>query len=194
MRGSQFWKIFKQTFVFLFRLSAGLVFLSTAYIFSEYANDFNGKTDCAVIFGAAVWRNNIPSHALYDRTVATASLYNNRQVDCIVASGGPSAYGAHEVEVMVQLLQTQDVPLDIIMLDYGGINTISTLQNLSPEKQFVFVSNDFHLARIQLLAWRLGIKSFSLHASDYNFGRYSREWYFFLREIAANLVYGIKKI
>ena len=47
--------------------------------FSEKSPDFFVKLDqkqiCGVVFGAAVWRDDKPSHALYDRTMTGIDLY-----------------------------------------------------------------------------------------------------------------------
>jgi len=55
----------------------------------------------------------------------------------------------------------------------------------------LFVSNDFHLARISLLARKEGIKKFAVQRSPYRFGRYSREPFFVAREIVAFWYYAL---
>ncbi len=161
------------------------------YIRSFYDSQFTGKTDgCAVIFGAAVWRGDVPSHALYDRTESALDLYAKNQVSCLILSGGESTYGAHEVSVMKNMALERGVREQDIFYDYGGKNTLATLQfaKLS-KKHLVFVSNDFHLARINMIAKKLGIKDYHLHVAKYHKGRYLKEAYFTLREVFGVLLF-----
>lgn len=164
--------------------------LIASYIVGNYQHVFEDTADCAVVFGAAVWKGDVPSHALYDRTMTGISLFQDEKVNCLIFSGGASTYGAHEADVMKKLAQDADVPEDKIYLDYEGTNTLATIKNLPIEKSFVFVSNDFHLARIKMIAWKLGIEDFSLHTAQYYQGRYLKEPYFFFREFFAVIFYG----
>ncbi len=173
-------------------LLGALTLVTALYtVWSKYNNKFLGQTNnCAVVFGAAVWRDDKPSHALYDRTVAGINLFNGKQVDCLVFSGGESTYGAHEVDVMTKIALDSGVPQEAIIKDYYGHNTLATLQNLPKKPGYVFVSNDFHLGRIGLIANRLELENYYLHAASYLQGRYLKEGYFFIREIAGVLLYG----
>jgi vancomycin permeability regulator SanA len=147
--------------------------------------------DCVVVFGAAVWPGYfgpVASHALRDRTLSAVDLYNNKLTQCIILSGGESIYGAHEVDVMTDILLENNVPESVIELDREGVNTIATINNLNKSRSYILVSNDFHLARIGLLAQRAGLgdAGFALHAAEYRVGgRYRREYYFTAREAVA---------
>lgn len=198
----QIWSAVKKTLLWVFGIAFVLVVSSSVYIMANYNQQLEGSADCAVVFGAAVWRDNIPSDALHDRTMAAIDLYNNGQVQCLIFSGGPSKYGEHEAEVMKQLALAEGVPVDVIWIDDYGLSTWNTIQNLAwdfdnpdseltADKSYVFVSNDFHLARIGLLARKHGIKNFYLHSSPYLHGRYPKELYFFIREIGGVLFYGL---
>ncbi len=179
-----------------------LIGISVFWVLSHYDESFVGKADCAVVFGAAVWRDDVPSHALYDRTVTALKLYQNDQVDCLVFSGGASTQGAHETDVMKKLALEVGIPEKDLVLDYEGVKTLATINDLKEvvdrswideknEIDFVLVSNDFHLARIRLLGWKFLDDSFELHAAEYHYGRYWKEDYFFWREVLANLWYGM---
>ena len=179
--------------IFLFGLSVFIAFgVGTWGIIALQSHQTLQETkDCAVVFGAAVWKNNIPSHALYDRTTSAIKLLNQEQVSCLVFSGGPSRYGAHEVEVMQKLFEDKLVSKNQaqkppeIFLDYNGTNTLATIKNLPPNRSFVFVSNGFHLARIRLLAWRTGKKDSAFHRAEQYRGNYTREKFFVAREMLA---------
>ncbi len=167
-----------------------LIFLiSTFYVAHYYTRADTEPKDCAVVFGAAVWKDDQPSHALYDRTVTAIELYNENLVTCLVFSGGPSRYGAREVDVMRNIASEYNVPDVVIINDHNGLDTQATIQNLDPTKSYIFVSNDFHLARIALLAHQYSIKDFSLHRATYYRGRYFKEPQFFLHEVIGTIYY-----
>lgn len=193
-RKFSFWKFFKN--LVLFGLITGILItiISSIYIRVNYNHNFAGNKDCAVVFGAAVWRDDIPSHALFDRTMSGINLYRDKHVKCLIFSGGKSKYGSHEVDVMKKTALKFSIPESDIFLDYEGNSTIETVRNMRQnfaEKSLVFVSNDFHLARIKLLANRLGINDFAIHSAKYNKGRYFKDYYFFFREIVGVAFYGL---
>ncbi len=172
--------------------------LTVLHIFSFYSHQAYEPKDCAVVFGAAVWPGYygpVPSHALTDRTLSGADLYKDGLVNCIVLSGANSIYGAHEVDMMTDILLKEKVPINVIELDRDGVDTRATINHLDPTRSYILVSNDFHLARIGLLAQRAGLSKngFSLHSAKYGRGsgsdglsaRYSREPYFIFREVVA---------
>jgi len=155
------------------------------FIFSFYNQRSLEPKDCAVVFGAAVWPGGSPSDALSDRTSAALDAYEEHQVGCLVFSGADSAYGKHEVEVMLDIAYKRGVDLADVELDYDGRNTKQTIQNLDSSRSYLFVSNDFHLARISLLARQAHLQNYAVYSSEYLLGRYSREPYFIFREMVA---------
>jgi vancomycin permeability regulator SanA len=166
----------------------------SSYIRLNYNHTFIEQKDCAVVFGAAVWKDDIPSHALFDRTISAINLYKNKHVNCLIFSGGKSKYGTHESDVMKVVAKKNNIPEEDIFLDYNGVNTLETLRNIKQNfagKSFVLVSNDFHLARIKLIANKLKIKNFALHAAKYNQGKYFKNYNFFWREVAGVLYYSV---
>ena len=162
------------------------------YIFSFYErNTLTQRHACAVVFGAAVWPGGEPSHALADRVHAAIDLYQQELVSCLVFSGAPSAYDKHEVDVMLDVAYERAVTLEDVELDYDGDNTRATIQNLAKDRSYVLVSNDFHLARIDMLAHKAGLERFSVFSSPYRFGRYGKESQFVAREVAALWYYAV---
>ncbi len=144
------------------------------------------RADCAVVFGAAVWKGGRPSHALADRTLAGIHLLEQNNVDCLIFSGADA-----EPEVMAKMAKKAGISLEKIELDTKGINTLATLQNLNPERSYIFVSNDFHLGRIRMLAWKLNLDAVT-HAAPYQHGRYIKESYFVLREVLGAIWYMLR--
>ncbi len=171
--------------------------LTLLHILSFYPHQASRESDCAVVFGAAVWPGYygpVASHALADRTLSAAQLYEKGLIDCIILSGADSIYGAHEVDMMTDILLAQDIPLEVLELDRDGVNTAATIEHLDKSRSYILVSNDFHLARIGLLAQRAGLSAgphndhqgFTLHSAEYQSGgRYIREYYFVFREAVA---------
>ncbi len=166
--------------------------LAVIFIFAHYNDTADEKKDCAVIFGAAVWNDGGPSHALYDRTMTGVKLYKNKTVKCLILSGAQSAYGVHEAEVMREIIFSNGISNQNLFMDKQGLNTLATIENLSKDKSYIFVSNDFHLARISMLARRSRHKNFELQKADYNFGRYKKEPQFFVREVISVIYYGLE--
>ncbi|MCK5460923.1 YdcF family protein [Candidatus Gracilibacteria bacterium] len=192
------WKKYLLGFLGLITLSG---MWSAIFVMWHYDETFQGtvlengtdKKICAVIFGAAVWKGDRPSHALSDRLFTGIDLYQEGKVNCLVLSGSVSELGAsHEVEIMKELVLEKKIPLEDLVLDFEGENTLATIKNLpAGVNLFVFVSNDFHLARIKLLAQKEGIDGFFLQAATYQKARYTKEPYFFFREVVANIWYAL---
>ncbi len=166
-----------------------LVFLfggTVLYMFSFYHIPETQKhADCAVVFGAAVLPGGKPSDAIADRVLHAIDLYKEGRVDCLLFSGADSVYGRHEVDVMLDMAYQYNVPYGVIRVDYDGKNTKATIKNLDKSKSYIFVSSDFHLARISLLAHQAGIENYTLSSSPYRNGRYTDEKFLLLREVAA---------
>ena len=176
----------------------GIIFVLTLlHILSFYPHQASRESDCAVVFGAAVWPGYygpVASDALRDRTLSAVELYKKGLTRCIILSGADSIYGAHEVDIMTDILLAQDVPLEVLELDRDGVNTAATIKHLDKSRSYILISNDFHLARIGLLAQRAGLQAgphndyqgFTLHSAEYQSGgRYIREYYFVFREAVA---------
>ncbi len=166
-------------------LFCALFALTGIYITLYSYGSGDKRSDCAVVFGSALNTDATPSQALRDRVKTGYELYSSGFVKCIIVTGADSEYGKHEADVMKEMLMELSVPKEDIVTDYGGKNTCSSLRNLSKDKNYVFVSNDFHLARINLLAKKMGLKNYSLLPSKYYEGVYVKTPYFFSREIIA---------
>jgi len=180
---------FKRLLLLLTIIAVVVFGASSISVWKHYDDKFVGQsTGCAVVFGAAVWKNDQPSHALNDRTQAAIELYKQGQVTCLVFSGGASTYGAHEAVVMSKLAREAGIPESAITEDLDGNNTLATMLNLKPQSGYVLVSNDFHLARIGLMAQKLEFENAHLHAAPYLYGRYGKEFYYFGREVLGTIL------
>ena len=185
-------KIFRKTCLALALIL--VVSVAAAGFLSLYVYSFNEShatthKECAVVFGAAVLPGGKPSRALYDRSVSAAKLYKEEVVDCIILAGAQSAYGAHEVDVMRDIELQNGVNLSDINFDFDANNTLKTIEHLDKDGSYVFVSNDFHLARINMFAKYLGLEDYELQASTYTSGQKVDEIYWIGREVVAIVYY-----
>ena len=111
-------------------LSGVIIIISaSSYVRLNYHQPDIEQKSCAVVFGAAVWRDDIPSHALLDRTMSGINLFKDNKVECLIFSGGDSTYGSHEADVMKKVALQNNIPESAIFLDYFGNNTFATIQN-----------------------------------------------------------------
>jgi len=149
--------------------------------------------DCTVVFGAAVRPGGVASDALRDRIETAMDIYDAGYTDCIILSGADSVYGRHEVDVMLDIAYERGVNYEDVVVDYDGKNTQATIAHLNPNRSYAFISNDFHLARISLLARLAGIRDFTTIASSYRHGRYTDETFFLFREIIAFWYYAFTR-
>ena len=185
-------KMFK-TVIYLILLPIFLtISLSTIYTLYHYTSEAETVSDYGVVFGAKVWQGGTPSHSLYDRTATSIRLFKEGKVRNLIFSGGFSDTGYWETDVMKKIALESGVPENRIVIDREGINTIATLKNIEVNGSFTLISNDFHLGRIRLLAYKVGLKDIQLQKAKYHYGRYIKEVYFFGREVIANIYYLFK--
>lgn len=117
--------------------------------------------DCALVFGAAVYGQNQPGPAITRRVAAAANLYKEGQVKTLVLSGGKGrGVRESEADVMRALAVELGVPPEDIVTEDQSHSTwenITNSQNLTSQcSSVVGVSDQYHLARIELLSWRQG--------------------------------------
>lgn len=178
--------------LFLMCLSVGLLLWSIHIARSGYNEIATQKiSGCAVIFGAAVWRDDVPSHALNDRIQAGIKLHQEEMVDCLIMTGGPSSQGSHEAEVMKREALKAGIPAQKIIRDLDGSNTLASIIKLPKNQPYIFVSNDFHLGRIGLIARQQGIANYQLHHAEYLQGEYRSDSYYFWREVVGVFLFGL---
>lgn len=139
------------------------VFLGGVYV--SITSQFDGSAelpaDCALVFGAAVYSLNIPGPAITRRVAAASALYREGTVGRLILSGGLGTGNRRsEAEVMRALAIEQGVrPSDIILEDqsHSTWENIEFAQPLAADcGSTVAVSDQYHLARIELLSWRQG--------------------------------------
>jgi uncharacterized SAM-binding protein YcdF (DUF218 family) len=166
------------------RLAGAIVagpLLLLMHLFSFGATDYTRPAEAIVVFGARVYEDGSPSLALEDRVKHGVRLSQAGLAPRLVLSGAPD-----EVPAMVRLTLGWGVPEDAIVSDPAGVNTYATLANLR-ERRILAVSHYYHLARIKLVARRMGIACATVPCPMTR--RLAKEPYFIARECAAFVSY-----
>jgi len=153
-------------------LIGSVVIFSSALLIVLNGRSGNAQfpADCAIVFGAAVRaiRNEQGSvvgenagPGIARRVAAAADLWSNKQINQIFLSGGTGeGMGRSEADVMEERAITLGIPASILTKEEQSGSTKENLQNTQNLTKdcysVVGISDDYHLARIQLLAWQLG--------------------------------------
>jgi vancomycin permeability regulator SanA len=158
---------------------AGLVAFS---IINSYVNSFtDGKVytnvesvpaedepRIAIVFGAGVWANGQPSHALYDRVATAVELYKAGRARKILMSGDNPNHQYDEPTVMKRTAVELGAPEADIALDFAGRRTYDTCHRAAEifdVKRAILVTQGFHQARAIYLCQNLGVDSIGITAN-----------------------------
>ena len=148
-----------------------VVLASAVYVVHYFDSTAEFPVDCAVVFGAAVHRNNKAGPGITRRTKTASDLYVAGDVNRLILTGGKGdEFKDSEALVMQRVAMRYGVDIDDITLEP---QSVSTWQNLALSKRFVedcssivAISDRYHLARIRLLASRLGWGRIATHPAD----------------------------
>lgn len=146
-------------------------------------------TPVALILGAQVLPDLVPSAALQGRLDVAAQLYARGLVDRLLISGDGRSRFYDETATMAAYLERRGIPSDHIDVDPLGLDTFTSCRRARDEfgaRQLTVVTQTYHLPRtltacaaLDLDAW--GVGDTSLREAP---GRWLRGW---SRELAANL-------
>jgi SanA protein len=141
----------------------------------------------AIVFGAGLTRQGLPTPYLHDRVATAVTLYQQGKVKKLLMSGDNRSMGYNEPEAMKTLAVSLGVPPQDIAADYAGLRTYDTCYRA----RFVFgvgrallVSQSYHLPRAVFTCAALGIDvdAVSANRRQYFFG----SWLVYqAREVAA---------
>ena len=133
------------------------------FILSQFDGNASLPADCAVVFGAAVSGYNRPGPAIERRVSKAVDLYRRGEIHRLIMSGGVgkgSGKSLSEAEVMRSEALRYGVNADAIVTESASRSTWENLLFSRPLTEgcssVVGISDQFHLARIQFLAWRQG--------------------------------------
>jgi len=136
----------------------------------------------AIVFGAKVWENGEPSHALYDRVITAVELYRAGRVKKILMSGDNPSENYDEPTAMKATAVKLGVPAGDIVLDFAGRRTYDTCfraKEIFEVQKAIVVTQEFHQTRAIYLCNNLGVDSIGITA---NRRRYEGEKYWAFRE------------
>jgi vancomycin permeability regulator SanA len=136
-----------------------LLFLIFAFIYINQSKDLNkidaNSNNVAVVLGAAVWSNNIPSPSLASRAEKAYQLYKIGTVKKIQLTGGNAPGELSEAEVAYRYLKEKGVDTNDMWIEKKTSNTAEQVRFVKEEligrkhiNNIVFVSNSYHLTRI----------------------------------------------
>ena len=136
-----------------------LVYISAAMVINFHYKPLKYTVDTvpadaprtALVFGAGVYLNGQPSAVLTDRVNTAVELYQKGLIDEMIMSGDNSDSSRNEVDNMAELALNAGVPEEAILRDNNGLHTDESCRNakyLFGKDKVIFVSQDFHAARI----------------------------------------------
>lgn len=114
----------------------------------------------AIVPGARVYNNEVPSSVLEDRLQAALALYRKGKVRRILVSGDHREDGYDEVNAMHRYLVRHGASRDDVFLDHAGFRTFDTMQRarrVFGVTDAIVCTQEFHLARSVFLARKAGI-------------------------------------
>ena len=136
----------------------------------------------AIVFGARVWTNGVPSHSLYDRVLTAVELYRAGRVKKLLMSGDRQNDDYDEPAAMKKQAVEQGVEESDIILDNDGKRTYDTCyraKEIFGINKAILVTQDYHQPRALYLCSSLGVDSVGITA---NRRIYDNERYFNFRE------------
>jgi SanA protein len=122
----------------------------------------------AIVFGARVWDDGSPSHALYDRVVTAVELYRAGRVKKLLMSGDNPTHEYDEPTAMKKTAMQLGVPESEIVLDFAGRRTYDTCyraKEIFEVQKAILVTQEFHQPRSLYLCNNLGVDSVGITAN-----------------------------
>lgn len=116
----------------------------------------------ALVLGAKVGDDGVPSPFLRERIELGARLYLDGVVDVVVMSGATHAGGYDEPATMRDVAIAMGVPADAIILDRDGVDTFASCADaVGPLAlgNVIVVTQEFHVARATWLCREAGLEA-----------------------------------
>lgn len=134
----------------------------TGTVLLHRAGTSDGTAECAIVFGAAVRGTDLAGPGLYRRVDTAVRLFKEGKVQHLILSGGKGSEGQEsEAAVMRTLALEAGIPLSALSVEEESHSTLENLTNSKPLladcDSIVGVSDGYHLARIEMLADRVGM-------------------------------------
>jgi SanA protein len=136
----------------------------------------------AIVFGARVWADGVPSNSLYDRVLTGVELYRAGRVKKLLMSGDRQGENYDEPAAMKKLAVELGVAESDVVLDNDGKRTFDTCyraKEIFGVQKAILVTQDYHQPRAVYLCNSLGVDSLGITA---NRRAYEGEKYYHFRE------------
>ncbi|HSJ90358.1 MAG TPA: ElyC/SanA/YdcF family protein [Anaerolineales bacterium] len=146
-----------------------MVFLQSAST-QTFSKEDAPVRQVAIVFGAQVRRDGMPSAVLRDRIETAVKLYKNGKVEKLLMSGDNRFVDYNEPKSMRRYALTLGVPDADIVLDYAGRRTYDTCyraKEVFGVNSAILVTQGFHLPRALFLCKALGIDAVGVGADNY---------------------------
>ncbi|MCH7663297.1 MAG: YdcF family protein, partial [Chloroflexi bacterium] len=121
----------------------------------------------AIVFGAGLRRDGLPTSVLRDRVATAADLYLSGKVGELLMSGQ-----SPEPDVMREFALGLGVPAAAILLDNGGLRTYDSCYRAAQIfgiEEAILVTQGFHLPRALYVCDALGIPAQGVAADNYRY-------------------------
>ena len=189
-------KIFKTVFKMLWiALLAGFALVAVSRVVTlvyaasrSYSVQDAPVRRVAVVFGAGLQRNGLPTQILRDRVAAGAQLYFSGKVEKLLMSGDNRFVDYNEPGAMRQYALELGVPDEDIVLDYAGRRTYDTCYRaraIFGLSDVILVTQKFHLPRALYTCNMLGLRAVGVESDLEPYRRFSLAFWN-TRELLAN--------
>ncbi|MFR9731450.1 vancomycin high temperature exclusion protein [Saccharopolyspora sp. MS10] len=121
--------------------------------------------EVALVLGAGVRRDGLPSRILRGRLTLALELYRAGLVRWILVSGSPRSRGYSEPVVMRDFLLEHGVPERAVVTDESGVDTWASCRSAVTRfglHRVTVATSKFHLRRSIALARRAGLEAFGV--------------------------------
>ena len=139
-----------------------VIVLSLLFILTGFDGNAVFPVDCGLVFGAAISGRNTAGPAIVRRVDGAAELWKNEQIQTLILTGGKGdSWRLSEAAVMRQQAIRDGVDGRDILLEDSARSTKENLEkSLDIVREncdsVVAISDQYHLARIRLLAKKAG--------------------------------------
>jgi SanA protein len=163
-----------------------LIPISMRLLVSPYLYVSDGTiplTEVAIVLGASVEDNKVPSPILAERANAAIQLYEDGKVSKILVTGDNATTDYNEVNPVQHYLLAAGIPPQDIFLDHAGFDTYSSMyraKTVFDATSAIIVTQDFHLPRAVFTARALGMQAYGYDAPG------GGTFFDYLREIPAS--------
>jgi SanA protein len=141
----------------------------------------------ALVFGAGLRADGLPTSVLHDRVATAAELYHTGKVKKLLMSGDNRYVNYNEPDAMRDLAISLGVPAEDVVPDYAGRRTYDSCyraREIFGVEQAIVVTQQFHLDRALYLCRSLGVEAIGVAADRRAYRAAVQRWWR-LRETAA---------